>query len=181
MSHPLLEPATFLSVVTDLSRALAGFPDRLHTLRTRVADTKRRSRMTKDVITDRESEVMLVVQGEVKPGTGGAAFTNETSRKAEVRRRLADDVHHSAARKSMDLDEAAVTDAELDLQRAEDEHKATAERAALLGKAADFMVACDWRRIAEIRRDNPALNETIVDAIRRYIAEQSTAPTPGVP
>jgi hypothetical protein len=110
----------FFDQLTQLARvksALLKQPDELHTARSAAAERRRELKAATSELKDVELEVTAMVNGD-------KAFTNAEARKAEVTRRLRSHAGYQAAQQRAAAADVSVSNAELDVQRLEDQQRA---------------------------------------------------------
>ena len=116
MSHPTLDE------IAALKTKAQTFPTSFYEARKALADAKTRVADIKGEIDEAENETMALVAGETNGGDK-PKFTNEQARKAETARRLRADAQHQHHLGALRAAEAARLNAELVLQRIEDEQR----------------------------------------------------------
>lgn len=110
----------FFDQLTHLGRVKAAVlqqPEGLHAARLAAAERRRELKTTSSELKDVELEVTAMVNGD-------KTFKNAEARKAEVTRRLRSHAGYQTAQQRAAAADVAVTNAELEVQRLEDQVKA---------------------------------------------------------
>lgn len=116
-----------------------SFPQRLDDARQNQEHYKSILRLLQPKISDRENETELAVAGQLKEDNK-PAFTNETSRKAEVKRRLFNDAEYQGMLKEQESLNVSISNAGRIIGRIEDERRSVEKQSDLLMKSADIII-----------------------------------------
>jgi hypothetical protein len=113
---------THTDIATQKLRLL-GLPAALHEARQALRAAQDAVTALKGAVADAEAEMLMEVTAATDEA-GKVKFTNEATRKAEVRRRLGSDPLHRDRAKALADAETDAFSAQLAVQRLEDEHRA---------------------------------------------------------